>query len=76
MDTGKTAKLKEKMELAFGKICKVGVMHGKLNAKEKKINLKEKYTIKIILHIISQICTYTIKQQLTFQFMNETNTSK
>jgi len=29
-------KLKEKMELAFGKICKVGVMHGKLNAKEKE----------------------------------------
>lgn len=29
-------KLKEKMELAFGKVCKIGVMHGKLNAKEKE----------------------------------------
>lgn len=29
-------KLKQKMELAFGKICKVGVMHGKLSAKEKE----------------------------------------
>lgn len=29
-------KLKQKMELAFGKICKVGVMHGKLSASEKE----------------------------------------
>lgn len=29
-------KLKQKMELAFGKICKIGVMHGKLNAKDKE----------------------------------------
>ena len=28
-------KLKDKMELAFGKVCKVGLMHGKLSAKEK-----------------------------------------
>lgn len=28
--------LKQKMELAFGKICKIGVMHGKLNAKDKE----------------------------------------
>ena len=29
-------KLKEKMELAFGKVCNVGLMHGKLSAKEKE----------------------------------------
>ncbi len=28
-------KLKDKMELAFGKVCKVGLMHGKLSASEK-----------------------------------------
>ncbi len=28
-------KLKDKMELAFGKVCKVGLMHGKLSSKEK-----------------------------------------
>jgi len=28
-------KLKDKMELAFGKVCKIGLMHGKLSSKEK-----------------------------------------
>lgn len=29
-------KLKDKMELAFGKVCKVDIMHGKLSNKEKE----------------------------------------
>ena len=29
-------KLKDKMERAFGKLCKIGVMHGKLSNKEKE----------------------------------------
>ena len=28
-------KLKDKMELAFSKVCKIGLMHGKLSSKEK-----------------------------------------
>ena len=29
-------KLEEKMKRAFGKVCNVGIMHGKMNAKEKE----------------------------------------
>lgn len=34
-------KLKEKMELAFGKICKVGAVHGKLDSSEKDKVMKK-----------------------------------
>ena len=34
-------KLKEKMELAFGKICKIGAVHGKLDASEKDRVMKK-----------------------------------
>ena len=34
-------KLKEKMELAFGKICKIGAVHGKLDVSEKNKIMKK-----------------------------------
>jgi len=36
MELENVTKLKDKMEKAFGKICKVGIMHGKLSNKEKE----------------------------------------
>ena len=44
-------RLKEKMELAFGKICKVGAVHGKLDDEEKNevMNNFEKGKINILI---------------------------
>ena len=35
IDLENVDKLKEKMESAFGKVCKIGVMHGKMDKTEK-----------------------------------------
>ena len=45
-------KLKDKMELAFGKICKVGIMHGKLSDTEKE-EVMEKFKNNEIQILIS-----------------------
>jgi len=45
-------KLKDKMELAFGKVCKIGLMHGKLSAKEKD-EIMEKFKNNEIQILIS-----------------------
>lgn len=45
-------KLKDKMELAFGKVCKVGLMHGKLSSKEKD-EIMEKFKNNEIQILIS-----------------------
>ena len=36
IDLENVYKLEEKMKKAFGKVCTVGIMHGKMNAKEKE----------------------------------------
>ena len=41
IDLENVDKLKEKMETAFGKICKIGVMHGKMDKNEKDKVMEE-----------------------------------
>lgn len=41
IDLENVDKLKEKMETAFGKICKIGVMHGKMDKPEKDKVMEE-----------------------------------
>ena len=52
MDLEDTYKLEEKMNKAFGKICNIGVIHGKMNAKEKD-EVMEKFKSGKILILIS-----------------------
>ena len=51
IDLEDTYKLEEKMKKAFGKICKIGVMHGKMNPEEKEKVMDEfkKGNIKILV---------------------------
>ena len=48
-------KLKEKMELAFGKICKIGAVHGKLDVLEKNKIMKRFETGKINILISTTV---------------------
>jgi len=41
IDLENVEKLKEKMEAAFGKVCKIGVMHGKMDKTEKDKVMEE-----------------------------------
>lgn len=48
-------KLKEKMELAFGKICKIGAVHGKMETEEKNNIMKKFETGKINILISTTV---------------------